>query len=95
MADKASLVFDDNTEWQLDSIGYVVILSIFGDFVIDRFASGLNTKNPIYASWKPGPNAKFVDAFTSSWNNFMSYAFSPFSMVQKWLQKIVIIKQRV
>ena len=46
-------------------------------------------KNPIYASWKPDPNAKFVDAFSSSWNNFSFYVFPPFSIVQKCFQKIV------
>ena len=41
------------------------------------------------ASWKPDPNAKFVDAFSSSWNNFSFYVFPPFSIVQKCFQKIV------
>ena len=88
MADKASRIFDENTEWALDSTVYHKIQAHFTKFDIDLFASRLNAKNNIYSSWKPDPNAAFVDAFTSNWNDYTFYAFPPFSIVMKTLTKI-------
>ena len=50
-------------------------------FDIDLFASRLNAKVYPYASWKPDPNAKFVNAFAAKWKRFSFYAFPPFSIV--------------
>ena len=59
-------------------------------FDIDLFASRLNAKVCHYASWKPDPNALFVNAFTSDWSVFSFYAFPPFSLVLRTLQKVKI-----
>ena len=66
LADKASRVFDNNTEWALSRSVYNKICTLFGQFDIDLFASRLNTKNSTYASWKPDPHAKVIDAFSAS-----------------------------
>ena len=69
LADKASRVFDVNTEWELDSSVYHDIIKVFGKPDIDLFASRLNAKHNNYVSWKPDPNASFVDAFSASWSD--------------------------
>lgn len=88
-ADKASRVFDENTEWQIDPIIINKLTNIFGKFDIDLFASRLNTHCEKYCSWRPDPKAMFIDAFSRNWNNFAKpYLFPPFSVITTCLQKI-------
>lgn len=89
LADKASRSFDENTEWTLDVFCFSSIASVFGPFDIDLFASRLNTKHAHFASWKPDPNALFVDAFSRSWSNLRFYAFPPFSLLGNCIQKLI------
>ena len=88
LADKASRIFDMNTEWSLDSVVYDLLITKFGKFDIDLFASRINTKHVIYASWKPDPNAKIIDAFLADWSSHHFYAFPPFSMILRTITKI-------
>ena len=91
LADKASRVFDDNTEWSLISPVFNNINVELGPFSIDLFASRLNSKHSTYVSWKPDPAAVFVDAFSRSWVEYFGfYAFPPFSVVLKCLRKISV-----
>ena len=62
----------------------------WGEPTIDLFASRLNKQINCYASWKPDPEATYVDAFSISWNNHLFYAFPPFSLIARCLQKIEI-----
>ena len=55
---------------------------------IDLFASRLNTKCPAYISFKPDPHALSVNAFHTSWGKVAFYAFPPFCIIQRVLQKI-------
>lgn len=48
---------------------------------IDLFASRLNRQFPIYCSFKPDPDASYIDAFTLSWSDKNFYCFPPFSCV--------------
>lgn len=89
LADRASRVFDENTEWQLERFVYEQLVVIFGEFDIDLFASRLNRQCDNYCSWKPDPKAKVIDAFSCSWNIYSNpYIFPPFSVIMKCLQKI-------
>ena len=95
LADSASRIFDENTEWSLLSPIYYQLKEYYGHFSIDLFASRLNSKNEVYASWKPDPSAHFVDAFSRNWNNFHKfYAFPPFSVILKCLHKILVEEAR-
>lgn len=60
----------------------------FGNPEIDLFATRINTKCEQYVSWKRDPYAFNIDAFTISWHDFFFYAFPPFSLILKVLQKI-------
>jgi len=91
VADKASRIFDENTEWALDDVVFDKICEMYGEISIDLFASRLNNKHKIYVAWKPNPRALFINAFSESWTNFRNfYAFPPFSVVMKCLQKIMV-----
>lgn len=88
-ADKESRQFNDRTEWMLDPIVYRSIAMKFGKPQIDLFASRLNKQCPRYASWRPDPEALFVDAFSANWKKFFFYAFPPFSLIGRCLEKIL------
>jgi hypothetical protein len=88
LADKASRVFHTPTEWSIDQRIFQSIVDILGKPEFDLFASRLNFKLDNYASWKPDPNAKFVNAFNMNWLDIKFYAFPPFSLVKNCLQKI-------
>ena len=56
---------------------------------IDLFASRINYRLKPYISYKPDPGAVAVDAFiTIQWSQHGFYAFPPFSVIMKTLQKI-------
>lgn len=79
-----------NTEWELNDTHFQKIVSVFGEPSIDLFASRTNSKCQDYVSWHPDPGAIAVDAFTICWSNYyLFYAFPPFSMVLKTLEKII------
>jgi hypothetical protein len=63
-ADAESRHFNDRTEWMLDTEVFQGIARKFGNPDIDLFASRLNKQCPRYASWRPDPEAEFVDAFS-------------------------------
>ena len=95
LADKASRVFDENTEWTLCNSIFENLSDRYGPFDIDLFASRLNAKITTYCSWKPDPGAQFIDALQAIWaqfNNF--YAFPPFSVIMKCLRKVGIDRAR-
>lgn len=95
-ADKASRIFDVNTEWQLSQIVFDKIVHVFGPFDIDLFASRLNAKCQCYCSWKPDPSAFFIDAFSACWKDYSKpYIFSPFSVIMKCLQKVCLDQAQV
>jgi hypothetical protein len=55
---------------------------------VDLFASRLNNQLPRYVSWLPDPGEMAVDAFSIDWSNWFFYAFPPFCLIGKCLQKI-------
>ena len=48
---------------------------------IDLFASRINNLFTKYVSYKTGPSALAIDAFTLDWSKLMFYAFPPFSVI--------------
>lgn len=60
-----------------------------GQPTIDLFASRINCKCKIYISWGPDPDSDHVDAFTISWKNEFFYAFPPFPLINKIIDKII------
>lgn len=90
-ADSESRKLNIDTEWELSTQAYKTTVETFGLPKIDLFASRVNAKCDKYISWKRDPYAFNVDAFTVKWDDFF-YAFPPFSLIMKTLQKIITDK---
>lgn len=93
-ADKQSRLLPTETEWELAPWAFELIIKEFGNFTIDLFASEANAKCSRFISWKKDPASEAVDAFTVSWSQEFFYAFPPFSMILKTLQKIITDKAK-
>lgn len=88
-ADRASRVLHAETEWSLNQHVFDNITQSFGSPDIDLFASLANHKCNRYISWLRDPGSETIDAFTVSWKHLNFYAFPPFSLVLRVLQKII------
>ena len=80
-------------EWMFSKQVFQKIHSRFNILQMELFASGLNTQLPNYVSWKPDPMAKHIDAFTVNWSQYAFYAFPPFCLIFRCVQKIVQEKE--
>ena len=88
-ADALSRKFSMELEWMFSKQVFQKILSRFNNLEIDLFASRLNAQLQNYVSWKPDPMAKHIDAFTVNWSQYPFYAFPPFDLISRCVQKIV------
>lgn len=68
------------------------ISEIFGKPEIDLFATKLNAKCNKYISRFPDPDSLSTNAFTATWSNKNFLCFSPFAIISKVLDKIVLEK---
>ena len=80
--------YHDNSDWQLLPSVVEAVHHLLGPFTIDLFASRTNTQLPIYCSWRPDPQVRVVDAFSTSWSQDRPYLFPPFSLIGRALTKI-------
>lgn len=88
-ADRASRILPPETEWSLNIDAFKVIERNFGTPEIDLFASANNHKCKKYVSWYRDSGAYGIDAFTLDWSTFYFYAFPPFALISRVLQKIL------
>ncbi|XP_071141873.1 uncharacterized protein [Mytilus edulis] len=95
IADAESRKFNDKVEWQLNKDIFCDICELWGDPQIDLFASRLNSQLKRFCSWKPDPDASFIDAFSIDWSDFKCYLFPPFSLLGRCVQKILKDKTTV
>lgn len=94
VADAESRRVHSDVEWELADYAFRLICHRFKQPDIDLFASRVNKKCALFVSWHKDPDAYKVDAFTLSWTRFHFYAFPPFSVILKVLQKIMHDKAR-
>ena len=87
-ADANSRKFNDATEWKLNCDIFQKLIEKVGKPDIDLFASRLNCQLKPCVSRQPDPEAVAVDAFTINWSGHFSYAFPPFSLIQRVLLKL-------
>lgn len=92
IADSESRITNTNTEYELSKDVFQKIINILGTPNIDLFASYQNTKCEKFISWQPDPESMCVDAFTVNWKAYYFYAFPPFSLIGRVLEKIVLEK---
>lgn len=91
-ADRESRTLLPETEWSLSQEAFKAVTDFFGYPDIDLFASKDNNKCEKYISWFPDPGAWGTDAFTISWTNLFFYAFPPFALILRVLQKTLAEK---
>ena len=78
-ADEPSRHFKDYIEWELDQGVFHRLCDRWEIPTIDLFASRLNKKVSVFCSWKPDPEASYIDAFSMDWRMFsLCYVFCPF-----------------
>ena len=88
-ADRLSRNVGVDTEWSIPQAIFDKLCLIFGRPSVDLFASRINHKLSDYISWHPDPSAVATDAFLFDWSDFFGYAFPPFSVLGKVIQKII------
>lgn len=93
-ADFESRKTNHECELTLADPSFQYISQILGKPTIDLFASRTNTKCEKYISWGRDPDAIAVDAFTVQWTQYFFYAFPPFPLILKTLQKVIKDKAR-
>ena len=85
----------ESTEWMLSPRIFKQIVYVYRMPVPDVFVSTLNHQVPKYYSWTLDPQAVGMDTFSVNWKKGLLYMFSPFSLIQKCLQKIIEDKAAV
>lgn len=90
-ADKASRILPSETEWELADYAFKEIVITFGEPKSALFATNKNAKCNIFISWFQDSRAINCDAFSVDWEKYFFYAFPPFSMILRTLNKIVTV----
>ena len=75
-------------EWSLYPQVARSLLRMWGNPLIDLFATCLNAKLPLYCSLVPDPQAVFQDAFRHPWDDLDLYAFPPFPLVGRVIARV-------
>ena len=89
VADTESRCKNNNLEWMINpDILQHALKQLSFKPEIDLFASRINKQFPVYASYRPDPNAMAIDAFTIQWTDLKLYAFPPFSVIPLVIHKI-------
>lgn len=90
-ADFRSRHFKENHEWMLNPyIFKSIVRSLEFKVEIDLFATRLNAQVGTYVAWEPDPGAWAIDAMCLDWSNLRFYAFPPFSLLTRCLQKVCL-----
>ena len=75
------------TEWKLDPAVFKTVSAFWGKPSINLSASRLNFQLRPFVSRKPDPQAFAIDALSISWTENNFYAFPPFVLTNRVLQK--------
>ena len=75
------------TEWTIHPEVCKEIWKWWGQPMIDLFATSLTKRLPLYFAPHSDPMAIGVDAMLQSWCNLEAYAFPPFALIRKVLNK--------
>jgi hypothetical protein len=76
------------TEWSLNQQVAQRVFQIFGEPVVDLFASRTNKILPVYCSRTRDEAAYAQDALSISWEGMVAYAFPPIPVIPLALQKM-------
>lgn len=87
IADWESRNQTDRSSWKLHQKVFQQLM-LHCPCKVDLFADRTNHQLQTYYSWKPDPNASGINAFLVNWAEMEAYAFPPFCLVGKCLQKL-------
>ena len=85
-------MFHDQHEYISNVSSFGTIVAKYPNLNVDLFTSRLNHQLQQCVSWKPDPGCIDVDAFSLNWHSYNFYAFPPFSLIARCLQKICVGK---
>lgn len=88
IADALSRSKKDESDFMLDKTQFLQICESFGIPEIDLFATHKTNQCKDFISFLPDPFSLWVDSFTYSWDGIFFYAFPPFNMITRVLNKI-------
>ena len=88
IADWESRHHHDSSSWMLNPHIFQILMSKTQMCTIDLFANRTNAQLTNYMSWFPDPEAMAVNALIQPWDQVKGYAFPPFSLIGKCLQKV-------
>ena len=86
-ADALSRVFLGHSEWSLHPPVLTAVFQARWTPTMDLFASHLNHQLPQFCARMPVPGAQSVDALSLDWAFLDGYAFPPFALVNRVLEK--------
>jgi hypothetical protein len=84
-----------DTEWSLNKTVTSQIFNIWGQPLIDLFATQENKQTTLFCSWLPQPQAFALDALSIAWQNMYAYAFPPIQLIPKVLNHMKLFKCRL
>ena len=88
MADALSRGHLDGNEWCLNQVWADHVFHRFGKPLVDLFATHDNTRLPIFCTRRFHPEAWATDALSIPWDGLSAYAFPPFCLLNRVLQKL-------
>ena len=88
VADQESRQVESSAEWMLHREVFHMIQLALGLCQVDLFATRLNHQLPKYISWRPDPFAQGTNALLWNWKYLEGYAFPPFCLIGRCLQKV-------
>ena len=88
LADKESRKKRADFEWKLNHKLFQSVVLLGGTPSVDLFTSRLNYQLKPFVSWQPDPEAMAIDAFSIDWREHNFYAFPPFALINRVLQKV-------
>ena len=76
------------SEWSLHPSVFLQILRVYPPLSVDLFASSLAHLLPCYCARADDPDAWALDAFSIPWSDFLGFAFPPFALLPRVLEKV-------
>ena len=88
VADAESRKAIEPSDWRLEKRVFGRLQEVWGPFDNDLFAARHNRQLPRYYSFRPDPEAEAVDVLSQCWMDLRPYAFPPFILIGRCLQKL-------
>ena len=88
-ADTESRNLHHSSDWKLDPV-FGKLMKKWGLYMctVDLFGAQHNTQLPRFYSFHPDPEAEAFDALAQGWKGENPYAFPPFILIGRFLQKL-------